>query len=99
MASAKALSRSFAIHQRRCRNHTIFSFDDLFFVPASAAGGHIRAVREGDWTYAVYFGLDGAGLEYELYNLKSDPGQHDQSGARQPDAGHEARMGPPCIRF
>jgi len=57
------------------QDHTIFSFDDLFFVPASAAGGHIRAVREGDWTYAVYFGLDGAGLEYELYNLKSDPGQ------------------------
>src|SRR3954467_15787027 len=44
------------------QDHTIFSFDDLFFVPASAAGGHIRAVREGDWTYAVYFGLDGAGL-------------------------------------
>jgi choline-sulfatase len=57
------------------QDHTIFSFDDLFFVPASAAGSHIRAVREGDWTYAVYFGLDGAGLEYELYNLKNDPGQ------------------------
>jgi arylsulfatase A-like enzyme len=41
----------------------------------SWAGGHIRAVREGDWTYAVYFGLDGSGLDYELYNVKSDPGQ------------------------
>ncbi len=57
------------------QDHTIFSFDDRFFVPASTAGGHIRAVREGDWTYAVYFGLDGSGLEYELYDLKNDPGQ------------------------
>jgi hypothetical protein len=55
----------------------------VFFVlqdgrPALVAGfpgSHIRATREGDWTYAVYFGLDGSGLEYELYNLKSDPGQ------------------------
>jgi choline-sulfatase len=57
------------------RDHTIFSFDDLFFLPASASGGHIRAIREGDWTYAVYFGLDGSGLEYEMYNIGSDPGQ------------------------
>ena len=66
------------------QDHTIFSFDDLFFVPASAAGGHIRAVREGDWTYAVYFGLDGAGLEYELYNLKNDPGQMNNLLHRKP---------------
>jgi arylsulfatase A-like enzyme len=57
------------------QDHTIFSFDDLFFVPASAPGGHIRAIREGDWTYAVYFGLDGSGLEYEMYNIRNDPGQ------------------------
>jgi choline-sulfatase len=57
------------------QDHTIFSFDDLFFLPANIPGGHIRAVREGDWTYAVYFGLDGSGLEYELYNIKSDPGE------------------------
>jgi choline-sulfatase len=56
---------------------TAFSFDDLFFLPASIPGGHIRAIREGDWTYAVYFGMDGSGLEYELYNIKSDPGQLD----------------------
>jgi len=54
---------------------TAFSFDDVFFLPANIPGGHIRAIREGDWTYAVYFGLDGSGLEYELYNIKSDPGQ------------------------
>src|SRR5262249_35112262 len=57
------------------QDHTIFSFDDRFFLPVNATGNHIRAVREGDWTYAVYFGLDGSGLEYELYNLRSDPGQ------------------------
>jgi choline-sulfatase len=66
------------------QDHTIFSFDDRFFVPARAAGGHIRAVREGDWTYAVYFGLDGAGLEYELYNLKNDPGQMNNLLHRKP---------------
>ena len=54
---------------------TAFSFDDVFFLPANVPGGHIRAIREGDWTYAVYFGLDGSGLQYELYNIKSDPGQ------------------------
>jgi choline-sulfatase len=57
------------------QDHTIFSFDDRFFLPASTPGGHIRAIREGDWTYAVYFGLDGSGLEYELYNIKNDPDQ------------------------
>jgi choline-sulfatase len=57
------------------QDHTIYSYDDLFFRPASAPSGHIRAVREGDWTYAVYFGLDGSGLDYELYNIKNDPGQ------------------------
>ena len=46
-------------------------------LPPSFPGGHIRAVREGDWTYAVYFGLDGSGLDYELYNIKSDPGELD----------------------
>jgi choline-sulfatase len=57
------------------QDHTIYSYDDLFFLPASAPGGHIRAIREGDWTYAVYFGLEGSGLDYELYNIKNDPGQ------------------------
>jgi arylsulfatase A-like enzyme len=66
------------------QDHTLFSFDDRFFVPASASGGHIRAIREGDWTYAVYFGLDGSGLEYELYNLKSDPGQMNNLVYRNP---------------
>ncbi|MGO9602698.1 MAG: sulfatase-like hydrolase/transferase [Candidatus Binataceae bacterium] len=62
---------------RTVQDHTVFSFDDRFFLPAGTPGGHLRAIREGDWTYAVYFGLDGSGLEYELYNIKNDPGQLD----------------------
>ncbi len=57
----------------RVRDHTAFSFDDLFFLPAGVLGGHIRAIREGDWTYAVYFSMDGGRIEYELYDLKNDP--------------------------
>ncbi len=55
------------------QDDTLFSFDDLFFLPAGFPGAHIRAIRSGEWTYAVYFGLDGSGIEYELYNIKSDP--------------------------
>jgi choline-sulfatase len=74
MASVGASFQSYEIRHSRCRN-TIFSYDDVFFLPPGASGGHIRAIREGDWTYAVYFGLDGSGLEYELYNIKNDLGQ------------------------
>ncbi len=56
-------------------DYSISSHDDRFFLSASAPGGHIRAIREGDWTYAVYFRLDGAGLDYGLYNLAGDAGQ------------------------
>ena len=57
------------------KDFTLFSYDDRFFVPTGTPGSHIRAIREGDWTYAVYFGLDGSGVEYELYNLKDDKRQ------------------------
>jgi choline-sulfatase len=57
------------------QDHLLFSFDDRFYLPAGFPGGHIRGLIEGDWTYAVYFGLDGNGLEYELYDRKTDPGQ------------------------
>lgn len=53
----------------------LFTYDDLFFLPASTPGGHIRAIREGDWTYAVYYSENGSNFEYEMYNLKKDPGQ------------------------
>jgi len=58
---------------RHVQDHTVFSFDDLFFLPADIPGGHIRAIREGDWTYAVYFGMEGERSEYELYDIKGDP--------------------------
>jgi hypothetical protein len=38
-------------------------------------GGYIRAIRQGDWSYAVYYSEDGSLFEYEMYNLLSDPGQ------------------------
>jgi choline-sulfatase len=51
----------------------LFSYDDVFGLPAGAAGANLRALRQGDWTYAVYFGIDGSGIEYELYDLATDP--------------------------
>lgn len=51
----------------------LFSYDDVFGLPAGAAGANLRALRERDWTYAIYFGLAGSGIEYELYDLKTDP--------------------------
>ena len=57
------------------QDHLLFSFDDRFYLPAGFPGGHIRAIVEDQWTYAVYFGLDGNGLEYELYDRTTDPGQ------------------------
>jgi choline-sulfatase len=55
------------------RQQTAFSFDDVFLMPADVPAGHIRAIREGDWTYAVYFRMEGGPVEYEFYSIKSDP--------------------------
>lgn len=55
----------------------LFTYDDLFFLPADVPGGHIRAIRDGDWMYAVYYSENGSNFEYEMYNLKSDPGELD----------------------
>jgi arylsulfatase A-like enzyme len=38
---------------RSVQTFTAFSFDDLFFLPAGFPNVHIRAIREGDWTYAI----------------------------------------------
>jgi choline-sulfatase len=40
------------------QEHTVFSFDDLFFLPAGYPGAHVRAIRASEWTYATYFGLE-----------------------------------------
>lgn len=53
----------------------LFTYDDIFFLPENVPAGHIRAIREGDWTYAVYYSEGGSNFEYEMYNLKNDPGQ------------------------
>ncbi len=71
----------------RVQDHTVFSFDDLFFLPADVPAGHIRAIREGDWTYAVYFGMEGGKAEYELYNIKTDPLQLDNLAHGAPNPG------------
>jgi choline-sulfatase len=57
------------------QDSVLFSYDDVFGLPAGAAGANLRALRQGDWTYAVYFGIDGSGIEYELYDLATDPFQ------------------------
>lgn len=52
----------------------LFTFDDSFLLD-DIAGSHIRAIREKVWTYAVYYGSDGTGFEFELYNNDTDPMQ------------------------
>lgn len=53
----------------------LFTYDDNFFLPKDVPSGHIRAVRQGDWVYAIYYSEEGTNFEYEMYNLKQDPGQ------------------------
>ncbi len=53
----------------------LFTYDDSFCLSADTPGGHIRGVREGDWTYAVYYSENASDFEYEMYNIKRDPGQ------------------------
>ncbi len=53
----------------------LFTYDDNFFLPENVPGGHIRAIRQGDFVYAVYYSENGTNFEYEMYNLKNDPGQ------------------------
>jgi choline-sulfatase len=56
------------------QDSVLFAFDDNFILD-DIAGSHIRAIREGNWTYAAYYGPDGTGFEFELYNLTNDPDQ------------------------
>lgn len=65
----------------------------MFGLPAGAAGANLRALRERDWTYAVYFGIDGSGIEYELYDLATDPLQMKKSTARLAVWGGTVGMG------
>jgi choline-sulfatase len=53
----------------------LFNYDDQFFLSTNVPASHIRAIREGDWMYAVYYSEDGGSYEYEMYNLREDPDQ------------------------
>jgi choline-sulfatase len=53
----------------------LFTYDDVFYLPTDTPGSHIRAIREGDLTYAVYYSENGSHFEYEMYDLRKDPGQ------------------------
>ncbi len=63
--------------ERSVQDGILFTFDDVFGLSLDTPGGHIRALRTGDWTYAVYFDFVGGPFEYELYDLANDPGQLD----------------------
>lgn len=57
------------------QDSVLFTYDDVFFLPIDTPGSRIRALREGDWTYAVYYSENGSDFEYEMYDIKKDPGQ------------------------
>jgi choline-sulfatase len=68
------------------QDSVLFCYDDVFGLPADTAGANLRALRERDWTYAVYFGIDGSGIEFELYDLATDPLQMKNLLHGQPSA-------------
>ncbi len=79
-ASAGASFRSCEIHRRRCRiirSRTASS-------PASTPGGHIRAIREGDWTHAVYFASTAPDWNMSSTTSRAIPANTAQS-ARRPE--------------
>jgi len=77
------------------QDSVLFSYDDWFGPgfqsQALSVPAHIRAVREGPWTYCVYFTANGDAFEYELYNLDDDPLQLQNLAHRvpSPDANAE----------
>ncbi len=59
------------------RDSVVFAYDDVYLLKDNVPSSHIRCLRYDDWTYAVYFSINGTGFQYELYNIKKDPGQLD----------------------
>ena len=55
------------------KEHTVFSFDDLFFLPADLSGLSHPRDPCGRMDLCSLLQVDGSGIEYELYNIKSDP--------------------------
>ena len=51
----------------------LFTFDEPLAPPG--VPGFIRCIRTPDYKYAVYFTVDGETVEYEMYNLSTDPNE------------------------
>lgn len=65
------------------QDYTHYTYDDMYF-PVPAAG-HIRAIVEKDWKYAVYFDPDtGKPTEYEMYNIAPDADPDEQYNLANP---------------
>jgi choline-sulfatase len=60
---------------RSVQEGVLYSYDDSAGVTGVAT--QIRALRKRDWMYSVYFlaGSSSIPLEFELYDLRQDPGQ------------------------
>jgi len=57
------------------RDSIVFAYDDVYLLSDEVPSSHIRCIRYKNWTYAVYFSLNGTGFQYELYDLQNDPGE------------------------
>ena len=73
------LAPIFADPQASVRDAVLFAYDDWFGEDFQrrihGVPNHIRCIRQGTWAYSVYFTLDGAAFDHELYDLAEDPGQ------------------------
>ncbi len=59
------------------RDSIVFAYDDVYLLPADTPSSHIRCLRYENWTYAVYFSINGTGFEYNLSDIQKDPDQLD----------------------
>ncbi len=50
-----------------------FTYDDGYL--SGEIPPYIRAIRTGEWLYAVYFNTIASKFEYEMYDLKADPSE------------------------
>jgi len=53
----------------------LFTYDDTFFLPETAKNSHIRALRNKQYTYGVYYSENTDKVEYELYDIINDKHQ------------------------
>jgi arylsulfatase A-like enzyme len=57
---------------RSVQDSIFYTFDDQLGAVAPYPS-HIRALRESDWKYALYFDPDSKAQQFELYHLTDDP--------------------------